>query len=84
MDDVKIFKEFLARVTESSNKPNDGHKQQLIRSSNELIDMYVQAKQKIEHYKETLENIQYYIEPRKELSIYLETVYDYVNAVIKG
>jgi archaellum component FlaC len=48
MDSVKIFNEYLARVTESANKPNDLHKQQLIRSSNELIDMYVQAKQETE------------------------------------
>lgn len=48
MDGVKIFKEYLARVVESANKPNDWHKQQLVRSSNELIDMFVQAKQEAE------------------------------------
>lgn len=48
MDEVKVFKTYLSRVIESANKTHDGHKRQLIRSSNELIDMYVESKQEAE------------------------------------
>lgn len=54
MDKVKIFKEHLARVTESANKPNDLHKQQLIKSSNKLIQMFEEQQKEIEELFEGL------------------------------
>jgi hypothetical protein len=67
---VKIFKEYLARVTESANKPNELHKQQLIRSTNELIQMYVEAKQETEDQTKWADY--YFVESKQKKNIIRE------------
>jgi hypothetical protein len=57
MDNIKIFREYLVRVTESANKPHISHKEQLIKSFDKLIHMFEEQEKIIKQHKHMIQEL---------------------------